>query len=815
MPDLYSDSDIDTDIWLSEQQSEPRAIGGLELIHELSQAASLPTDRFSYHTHQLASSSSTSQGHQENLTLDDGNDNQTAGRTTLPKREHTSISGSSAHVAPKGQAGTSTKKQRTLTDKPSISLTRIVKLIDSAEQDFKRFNTQKAKDTLDTVSTLLRDVSHATSATMMACFRYCILFSEIYHDLGQIDIAQQHVAQARSFLMQPVFVMSDYQRRLSKTALIIQQSALSMSESTSVVIQKDIIDVTKKPLVIALLESALVKLDKLGISEHDPLRANVLLHLGCACFSVGFIEDGIRYWKQLCAIPRFDANEYKRLSNIIKACQLLLELQQGKQFTVNYLETAKTWVAQYLPNFYHAVFLGQISLSLAYALLNETNVYEDAQKEASHAISIFAEACFSASHPLARRSKRIYITIEWLKTIAEVKDGQFILFDQTLDSETCSALADAFISPHCHIDKLWIKSCHIDYDDLISLLKVFNDPRCHMTEFILENHDVKKRDKQYELKNDNIDDSLEDNRQVELFNALIRSNLIKLSLHGCALDQGDLALIEQELLGNSGRMTTLSLNDNNIGFDGAISFAKTLLRENCKLIQLDLGNNHIDDRGIWALAKALMHENCKLTHLGLAGNYIGSFGIKALAEALMSPHCQLTMLDLRNMQLNDECLQALFSAIAHPNCKLVHLKIGGISPLTKLTKASLIALLDALKHPHCKLASLELTCPAAFEQDMVAAIALNDSLTKVSGLNDFSLPARQQIEAYCMRNRRNLTQKNTSLAQHLGHWATFFDSRVHADVSATLKHSLADDEPQVAETHAANVPGLSACGLDP
>ena len=79
-------------------------------------------------------------------------------------------------------------------------------------------------------------------------------------------------------------------------------------------------------------------------------------------------------------------------------------------------------------------------------------------------------------------------------------------------------------------------------------------------------------------------------------------------------------------------VTTLNLNSNDIGPEGAKAIAETLTK-NTSLTALYIGNNQIGLAGAKALAKAL-EENTSLTELYLGGNNIGPEEYKALADSL-------------------------------------------------------------------------------------------------------------------------------------------------------------------------------------
>ncbi|KAK5809251.1 hypothetical protein F5H01DRAFT_394807 [Linnemannia elongata] len=114
-----------------------------------------------------------------------------------------------------------------------------------------------------------------------------------------------------------------------------------------------------------------------------------------------------------------------------------------------------------------------------------------------------------------------------------------------------------------------------------------------------------------------------------------------------------------EALKTNSTLTTLNLENNLIGFDGAKALAEAL-KTNKALTTLNLRLNSIGSYGAMALAEALK-TNKTLTTLNLVGNSIGSDGAKALAEALKTSK-NLTTLNLESNSIGDDGAKALATA---------------------------------------------------------------------------------------------------------------------------------------------------------
>lgn len=261
----------------------------------------------------------------------------------------------------------------------------------------------------------------------------------------------------------------------------------------------------------------------------------------------------------------------------------------------------------------------------------------------------------------------------------------------------------------------------------------------------------------------------------------------------------------------------LGLSDNDIGDEGAQALAKALQHPGCPLKCLVIRDNHISHVGIQALASALSHVHCKLESLDLEGNIISDESIEALATALSKPGCKLKCLSLANTQMTASGIERLVNAWAQHGCQLETLILEG----NRFGDAGIEILAAVLRHPGCKLKTLNLIgtdITAAGVKMLGEALASNKSMIEVMLPHDVGYAKHAWIDPYCARNRHNLEQRHTTLAQQLGHWASFFDPETDAapeSVSEIVEHHLSDDADVTAEIQADNVTGTSACSLDP
>ena len=101
----------------------------------------------------------------------------------------------------------------------------------------------------------------------------------------------------------------------------------------------------------------------------------------------------------------------------------------------------------------------------------------------------------------------------------------------------------------------------------------------------------------------------------------------------------------------------LNLSRNDIGCDGAATFASIGLCSNCLLQKLDLSHNNIGKTGVEALAMGLL-SNSALQDLNLSYNNIGGEGAKALAIGLQN-NTTLLNLELSSNKIGDNGVREL------------------------------------------------------------------------------------------------------------------------------------------------------------
>jgi Leucine Rich repeat len=131
-----------------------------------------------------------------------------------------------------------------------------------------------------------------------------------------------------------------------------------------------------------------------------------------------------------------------------------------------------------------------------------------------------------------------------------------------------------------------------------------------------------------------------------LVRSLRRLHLQSLSVAGCKLSDDAV----EELIPALHSVTSISLNNNEIGPRGATAIANILTQPDCVLRELDLGSNNLGDAGVSALALSLT-TNTSLVHLFLPHTKGATLdGIASLAEALEN-NCCLESLDLRHSLL--------------------------------------------------------------------------------------------------------------------------------------------------------------------
>ncbi|KAI8597484.1 hypothetical protein EDD21DRAFT_407566 [Dissophora ornata] len=164
--------------------------------------------------------------------------------------------------------------------------------------------------------------------------------------------------------------------------------------------------------------------------------------------------------------------------------------------------------------------------------------------------------------------------------------------------------------------------------------------------------------------------------------------LITLNLWRNSIEkEGALAL--SEALKTNTTLTTLNLWSNSIKKEGALALSEAL-KTNTTLTTLDLQYNSIGKEGALALSEALK-TNTTLTTLYLGSNWIVKEGALALSEALKT-NTILTILDLGNNSIENEGALALSEALK-TNTTLITLNLLGSS----IGKEGALALSGALK----------------------------------------------------------------------------------------------------------------------
>ena len=181
-----------------------------------------------------------------------------------------------------------------------------------------------------------------------------------------------------------------------------------------------------------------------------------------------------------------------------------------------------------------------------------------------------------------------------------------------------------------------------------------------------------------------------------------------------------------QLKNNDNGLTTLNLENNQIGAAGANDLAAAL-EKNTSLTMLDLGGNQIDDAGAKDLAAAL-EKNISLTTLNLQFNPIGAAGAKDLAVAL-EKNTSLTALNLANNQIYAAGAKDLAAAL-EKNTSLTMLNLMG----NRIGFAGAKDLAAALEK-NTSLTTLNLqsnAIRAAGAKDLAVALEKNTGLTALN-----------------------------------------------------------------------------------
>ena len=193
---------------------------------------------------------------------------------------------------------------------------------------------------------------------------------------------------------------------------------------------------------------------------------------------------------------------------------------------------------------------------------------------------------------------------------------------------------------------------------------------------------------------------------VSLFTSVSDGNckLSSLSLDDNNVTDKGAECLAEALKHSNCKLNSLNLSNNNVTDKGAECLAEALKHSNCKLNSLNLSNNNVNDKGAECLAKALKHSNCKLNSLYLSRNNVTHKGVECLAEALKHSNCKLNILNLSRNNVKDKGVECLAEALKHSNCKLNSLYLSR----NNVTDKGVECLAEALKHSNWKLNSLYL-----------------------------------------------------------------------------------------------------------
>ncbi|KAG9061903.1 hypothetical protein KI688_007054 [Linnemannia hyalina] len=209
-----------------------------------------------------------------------------------------------------------------------------------------------------------------------------------------------------------------------------------------------------------------------------------------------------------------------------------------------------------------------------------------------------------------------------------------------------------------------------------------------------------------------------------------------------------------EALKTNSTLTTLDLESNSIGSNGAKALAEAL-KTNSFLTTLDLESNSIGENGAQALAEALK-TNKTLTTLNLWNNSIGENGARALSEALKT-NSTLTTLDLWNDSIGDNGAKALAEALK-TNSTLTTLNLGSNS----IGDNGAQALVEALK-TNSTLTTLDLWNNSIGEngaQALSEALKTNSTLTTLDLWNNSIGENGAQALSEALKTNSTLTTLN-------------------------------------------------------
>ena len=138
---------------------------------------------------------------------------------------------------------------------------------------------------------------------------------------------------------------------------------------------------------------------------------------------------------------------------------------------------------------------------------------------------------------------------------------------------------------------------------------------------------------------------------------------------GAGLHQYDDQPLSNILKNNPG-ITSITLEDNWLGFEGAKTLSNFLVlsKASCSLASLDLFKNTIRDSGAKSLSEGL-RCNTSLTYLNVKDNKIGDAGAKALGEGLCE-HPRLRTLILESNEIGEKGIRWTVTALFRANTTL-------------------------------------------------------------------------------------------------------------------------------------------------
>ena len=191
---------------------------------------------------------------------------------------------------------------------------------------------------------------------------------------------------------------------------------------------------------------------------------------------------------------------------------------------------------------------------------------------------------------------------------------------------------------------------------------------------------------------------------VDVINRLVVRKLTTLSLEANQITDTSVASLCGALQHPSCKLTTLGLRRNDITDTSVASLCEAIQHPSCKLTTLDLKSERITDTGVASLCEALQHPSCKLTTLNLQSLCITDIGVASLYEALQYPSCKLTTLKLLCKTITNTVVARLCKVLRHPTCKVTTLDLGG----DNITDTGYARLCEALQHSSCKLTTLNI-----------------------------------------------------------------------------------------------------------